>query len=106
MFRFANIAVVDPTTGSESTLQYLSPYTAQKTLGHFKEPAGTQRRQFAELLKKSNGATTFIDSCSLTQSKAWTYYCACFLPSIGYLSPIAILLSNTCQKFNRKQRRE
>jgi hypothetical protein len=81
---FANIAVVDPTTGSESTLQYLSPYTAHKTLGHFKEPAGTQRRQFAELLKKSNDATTFIDSCSLTQSEAWTYYYACYLPSIGY----------------------
>jgi hypothetical protein len=72
---FANIAVVDPTTGSESTLQYLSPLEAAP---------GTQRRQFAELLKKSNEATTFIDSSSLTQSEAWTYYYACYLPSIGY----------------------
>jgi hypothetical protein len=39
---FADIAWVDPTSGVESNLQYLSPYTAHKILGHFKEPAGTQ----------------------------------------------------------------
>jgi ribonuclease HI len=81
---FDNIVVVDPTSGAESKLQYLSPYTAHKTLGHFKEPAGTQRRQFDELMLKSNEATAFLDSCSLTRSEAWTYYYACYLPSIAY----------------------
>ena len=84
---FANIAVVEPTSGEEKVLQYLSPYTAHKTLGHFKEPAGTQRRQFTELLQKSNDATAFLDSCNLTRMEAWTYYYACYLPSITY--PIA-----------------
>lgn len=39
--RFSNITVVDPTSGTENRLQYLSPYTAHKTLGHHKEPAGS-----------------------------------------------------------------
>ncbi len=82
--RFASISVQDPTSGIENKLEYLSPYTSHKTLGHFKEPAGTQRRQRDELLAKSNDATKFLDSCSLTQTEAWTYYYACYLPSIGY----------------------
>jgi hypothetical protein len=81
---FANIPVVDPTTGAESHLQFLSPYTAHKTLGHFKEPSGSQRQQYNELLKKSNDATAFLDSFGLTRSEAWTYYYACYLPSIAY----------------------
>ena len=82
--QFANIAVVDPTSRQEDILQYLSPYTAHKTLGHFKEPAGTQRRQFDVLRKQSNEATAFLDSSSLTRSEAWTYYYACYLPSVTY----------------------
>jgi hypothetical protein len=99
---FANIAVVDPTSGEENTLQYLSPYTAHKTLGHFKDPAGLQRRQFDELLKKSNSATAFLDSCTLTRMEAWTYYFACYLPSIAY--PLANCYFSTQQllKVQRK----
>ena len=46
--------------------QYLSPYTAHKTLGHFKEPSGSQRRQLHKLLTKSTEGTVFLDSCGLT----------------------------------------
>jgi hypothetical protein len=82
--RFAHIEVTDPISATQNKLQYLSPYSAHKTLGHFKEPAGTQQRQFEKLLAKSNVATAFLDSCSLTRSEAWTSYYACYLPSISY----------------------
>jgi hypothetical protein len=100
--QFAHIAVVDPTSGEENHLQYLSPYTAHKTLGHFKEPAGTQRRQYQELLKKSNEATTFLDSCSLTRSEAWTYYYACYLPSITYPLANSHFTKSHLEKIQRK----
>jgi hypothetical protein len=100
--QFAHIAVVDPTSGEESHLQYLSPYTAHKTLGHFKEPAGTQRRQYEELLKKSNEATTFFDSCSLTRSEAWTYYYACYLPSITHPLANSHFTKSHLEKIQRK----
>ena len=64
--KFAMITVEDPTSGTASKLQYLSRYTAHKTLGHFKEPAGTQWRQYGELMKKSDKATAFLDLCSRT----------------------------------------
>ena len=82
--RFSDIAVVDPTQGLECQLQYLSPYSAHKTLGHFKEPAGTQVKQLQELKLKSDTNTRFLQTCSLTRDEAWTYYYACYLPSVSY----------------------
>ena len=41
--------VNDPFTNVEHNLEFLSPYTAHKTLGHYKEPAGEQRSQFQQL---------------------------------------------------------
>ena len=96
--RYSNITVVDPTSGTESKLLYLSPYTAHKTLGHHKEPAGSQGKQFEALLNKSTGATAFLDSCSLSRSEAWTYYYACYLPSTGY--PLANCYFTNQQNFN------
>ena len=81
---FSNIKVSDSTSGNESNLQYLSPYTSHKTLGHHKEPAGTQRTQYKELLKKSDNSTAFLRSCSLSREEAWAYYYACYLPKVCY----------------------
>jgi hypothetical protein len=35
------VLVTDSLTAAEHPLEFLSPYTAHKTLGHYKEPAGT-----------------------------------------------------------------
>ena len=48
-----NIQVTNSSTGSTpQQLQYLSPYTAHKTLGHQKEPAGVNSEQFKFLKKR------------------------------------------------------
>lgn len=81
------LIVTDPLTKAEHALTFLSPYTSHKTLGHYKEPAGNQLAQFAQfaqLHKKSDQKTRFLLKCSLTPVEAWTYYYACYLPSIGY----------------------
>lgn len=79
------VEVTDPLTKAEHALTFLSPYTAHKTLGHYKEPAGNQRaEQFRQLRKKSHTATESLWKCFLTPVEAWTYYYACYLPSIGY----------------------
>jgi hypothetical protein len=43
------VVVQDSPTSPPQQMQLLSPYTAHKTLGHFKEPAGTQKEQFRQL---------------------------------------------------------
>ncbi len=74
----------DYISGEAHELQYLSPYAAHKTLGHYKEPAGTQKEQYRQLQKKSDQSVEFMKTCALTREEAWTYYYACYLPSIGY----------------------
>ncbi len=95
------VKVTDPLTHAEHGLTFLSPYTAQKTLGHYKEPAGTQREQYRSLWQKSDKKTDFIWKCHLTPKEAWTYYCACYLPSIVY--PLACSLLTYAQ-LDRVQR--
>jgi hypothetical protein len=41
--RYSPITVIDCQTGIPHNLEYLSPYTAHKTLGHYKDPAGNQK---------------------------------------------------------------
>ena len=36
------LIIRDPHSSQDQTLEYLQPYEAHKTLGHYKEPAGTQ----------------------------------------------------------------
>jgi hypothetical protein len=65
-------------------LTFLPPHTAHKTLGHYKEPAGTQVEQVRHLRKKSDTTAVSLWKSHLTPAEAWTYYCACYLPIIGY----------------------
>ncbi len=62
--------------------RYLFPRSSHKTLGHLKEPADAQCRQYQELLQKSNGSTAFLWSCSLTREETWTYCYASYLPKV------------------------
>ena len=81
------LEIIAPLTGEVQRLKFLSPYEAHKTLGHYKEPAGLQVTQAMEL-QKSDESTAFLWKCQLTPVEAWTYYFACYLPSIGY--PLAV----------------
>jgi hypothetical protein len=94
--------VTDPFTEAVHPLKFLSPYTAHKTLGHYKEPAGTQMEQFQQLWKISDKSTEFLWKCHLTTVEAWTFYCACYLPSIGY--PLSCSSLNYPQFLDRVQR--
>jgi exonuclease III len=78
------ITVVDPTSLQPQELEYLNPYEAHKTLGYYKEPAGIQVQQFTKLKEKSDEITEFLWKTPLTRSEAWTYYTACYLPSVTY----------------------
>jgi hypothetical protein len=73
--------------GDDSTackLKELSVHTAHKTLGHYKDPVGNQKRQYDALLEKSNRAAEFIARSPLDREEAWTYYFAIYLPSVGF----------------------
>jgi hypothetical protein len=74
----------DPNTKITHWLQYLSPYEAHKTLGYLKEPAGTQKQQGRFLRLRSDQLTEFLRSTALTREEAWTFYFACYLPSVAY----------------------
>jgi exonuclease III len=96
------IPVVDPNTGIAHNMQFLSPYEAHKTLGHYKEPAGSQQAQFRQLKKKSDSSTEFLWKCQMTHEESWAFYHACYIPSIGY--PLSCS-SLTYQQLDRVQRR-
>jgi S-adenosylmethionine:tRNA-ribosyltransferase-isomerase (queuine synthetase) len=81
---YGGVLVTDALTGEDHELQYLSPYEAHKTLGHYKEPAGIQVTQYRKLLEKSNELTSFLWSNHLTREEAWTFYFSTYLPSISY----------------------
>ena len=79
-----SLTVLDPYTEQPCDLEYLNTYQAHKTLGHYKEPAGIQAEQFKQLKQKSDSITEFLWSCPLSRAEAWTYYTACYLPSVSY----------------------
>ena len=96
------ISVNDPHTGQEQVLEYLHPYAAHKTLGHYKEPSGIQVEQFRRLKEKSNSITEFLWKMPLTRSEAWTYYSACYLPSVTYPLTASALTTKQLTKIQTK----
>lgn len=64
------VKVLETDGGKEQSLQILGAFQAHKTIGHFKDPAGTQGEQFRQLLKKSNESTEFLWKCPLTRLEA------------------------------------
>ncbi len=100
--RYANVTVRDYVTGEDHQLQYLSPYTSHKTLDHYIEPVGTQQEQYKQLQRKSDYSVEFMRTCSLTCEDVWTYYYACYLPSIGYPLANSYLTSKQLDNIQRK----
>ncbi|KAI2510607.1 hypothetical protein MHU86_3718 [Fragilaria crotonensis] len=96
------IEVRDHLSNSAQQLQLLSAYTAHKTLGHYKDPAGTQREQYRQLKRKSDSITAFLWATPLNRSETWTYYFAYYLPAVCY--PLASS-SLTPQCLDRVQRK-
>jgi hypothetical protein len=80
---FGGVTVPDALEGEEHELQYLSSYEPHKTLGHYKEPAGTQKEQFRKLQEKSTELTKFLWSTHLTREESWTFYFAIYLLSMS-----------------------
>jgi hypothetical protein len=60
------LTVRDPYTNATCELEYLNPYSAHKTLGHYKEPAGTQLSRFKHLKERSD---TIKDFCGRLLSR-------------------------------------
>lgn len=79
-----SIKVWDQQEEKDQHLQVLPAYAAHKTLGHYKDPAGTQKEQYWQLQKKSDAVTAFLWETPLTRLEAWTLFFACYLPSVSY----------------------
>jgi hypothetical protein len=62
----------------------LDPYTAHKTLGHYKEPNGSQKKQMQQLQQLCSDQVAFLWKSPLTRIEAWYFYKSCFLPSVTY----------------------
>ena len=96
------LTIRDRSTGNDVKLKLLSPYQAHKTLGHYKDPAGTQNEQFRQLKKKSDEQTSFLWRCPLTRLETWTFYYACYLPSVCYPLPCSSLTRDRLDQVQRK----
>eukprot|EP00957_Ditylum_brightwellii_P206560 15349002-Ditylum_brightwellii.AAC.1 len=67
------------------TIKYKNAYTAHKTLGHRKAPAGVNALQKMVLVDKANGYAVKASASSLTYSEEKLYYDNCYLKSVGYV---------------------
>ena len=98
----SDLQVHDHTSNTDHNLQILSAYEAHKTLGHYKAPAGMEHEQFLQLMKKSDDLTQFLWNCPLTRQEAWTFYYACYLPSVGYPLSCSSLFRSQLDTIQRK----
>ena len=78
------VVVQDSPLSLPQQLQLLSPYISHKTLGHFKEPAGTQKEQFRQLKQRIDETVAFLWKIPLTRPESWKFYYAYYLPSVTY----------------------
>ena len=76
----------NPQTLVQHGLPMLSPYSAHKTLGHYKEPNGSQVEQAKQLqILCADQEVSFLWKSPLNRTEAWYFYSACFLvPSVTY----------------------
>ena len=96
------LTVTDKQTNVEHLIRVMNCFEAHKTLGHYKAPMGNQLEQFRQLLKKSDEKTAFLWTCPLSRLEAWTYYYACYLPSIGYPLACSSMTKKQLDKIQRK----
>ena len=91
----------DPVSGMEYPLQRLAPHDFHKTLGHYKEPSGTQKEQATQLKQTSQEAVKFLGKNPLSRSEAWTFYTACFIPKLSYPLPLCHFKESELQDIQR-----
>jgi hypothetical protein len=65
-------------------LQPLTTFTAHKTLGTFKEPAGYHSSATKAFQARSDLHLKILARNSLTAAEAWTFYHAIYIPSVSY----------------------
>ena len=82
-----SMEVRNPQDLKDYQIPMLCPYTSHKTLGHYKEPSGSQKEQFKQLRKLCNDQVAFLWKSPLSRVEAWYFYQACFLPSVSYPLP-------------------
>ena len=79
-----DLVVRDPHEDRDHIIPLLSPYTAHKILGHYKEPSGSQKAQQDHLRKTCADQVAFLWKSPLTRAEAWQFYTSCFIPSVTY----------------------
>ena len=94
------VTVHDEHTKTAHDIPGISAYSAHKTLGHYKDPAGEQKRQRFELEDKCRRATEFMLTSPLTREEAWTYYFSMFQTSVGYPLAASHFTKLVLEKFN------
>lgn len=68
-----DLVVRDPHDDRDHTIPLLSPYTAHKTLGHYKEPSGSQKERTSQLRKRCSDQVAFLWKSPLTRAEAWQF---------------------------------
>ena len=92
----------DSESEEDQPLQMLTPYESHKTLGHYKEPSGSQAEQARQLKKSCQEAVDFLWKYPISRSEAWTFYTACFIPKVSYPLPLCHFREVELQDIQRK----
>jgi hypothetical protein len=97
-----DLVACDPQTSKIHRIPMLSPYTAHKTLGHYKEPSGSQKEQTKQLQQLCLDQVSFLWKSPLTRLEAWYFYKACFIPSVSYPLANSHFSKESLQTIQRK----
>lgn len=71
-----------------TSLQYISPYQARKTLGCWKCPSGGTQTAFKAILAKAEDKSVKVANSHLNRKATLRYFHAVFLPSVTYSFPV------------------
>ena len=92
------LQIKDELTNQEVTIPAKSVYTAHKTLGHHKAPAGMNNTQLQALTIQSDAYAKMIFTSPCNRMDSWFFYTAIYLKSIGYVLPNCFFLDKALKK--------
>ena len=81
---------------------FRSAYESYKTLGYYKSPCGSQKKQFDVLKAKCDDHARIVSSSALSRREAWTYYFSMYLTSPGYPLPLCHFTPKELHKLETK----
>ena len=96
------LTVTEALTDQPSTIPAKSVYTAHKTLGHYKAPAGDNSTQRVLIRTKSDAFAKMVITSPCNRMDSWFFYTAIYLKLVRYVLPNCFFTPRELQKIQQE----